>query len=325
MNTIILFFLFLSSSSIHTVLSRSLFNFQKLDLPSTSVGPDSITFDSFGRGPYTGISDGRIVKYNTSYFVEVYITSPHRTSSKCDGTDNPAILGPICGRPKGLDFYYKEKKLYIADAYKGFLVGEKKRLAVPLATGAEGVPFKFLSGLNVDQLTGDVYFADASSVFQLSQITAAVLANDRTGRLLKYSHRTKQVSVLLRRLGGAVGVALSSDGSFVLVSEYIAKRIIKFWLRGPMAFKSQVILNLQGNPTNIKRTQVGDSFWVAVNKMSLGLTVPIAININENGVVLRTIPLDRYYFNTTISEFSQRGSNFYVGSLQADFVGVLKK
>ncbi|XP_062115809.1 protein STRICTOSIDINE SYNTHASE-LIKE 12-like [Humulus lupulus] len=323
MNTIIIF-LFLSFCFMHLVFPQCPFNFRKLDLPSTSVGPSGIAFDSLGRGPYTGISDGRIVKYNTSNFIQVYITSPQRSSAVCDGTNNPAILGPICGRPKGVDFYYKENLLYITDAYKGFLVGGKKRLAKPLATGAEGVPFKYPVGINVDQLTGDVYFTDSSSVFQLSQMTQAVLVNDATGRLLKYNPKTKQISVLLRGIGGAAGVAISSDRSFVLVTEYIAKRIIKFWLRGPMAFKSQVILKLQGRPDNIKKTPTGDSFWVAVNTMSPGgLTIPMAIKINGNGDVLHTLPLDCYYFNTTIGEFNQRGSHFYVGSLEADFVGLL--
>ncbi|XP_062118830.1 protein STRICTOSIDINE SYNTHASE-LIKE 12-like [Humulus lupulus] len=148
------------------VLSQPVFNFQKLYLPSTSTGPEAIAFgpiDPFSGDLYTGISDGRIVKYNTSTFIEVYITSPNRSSVLCDGTNIAPILGPICGRP--------------IDAYKGFLMGGKEKLALQLATGAEGVPFKFPDGLNVDQLTGDVYFTDASSVFQMR--TFASLSNHR--------------------------------------------------------------------------------------------------------------------------------------------------
>ncbi|XP_060958275.1 protein STRICTOSIDINE SYNTHASE-LIKE 11-like [Cannabis sativa] len=160
---IIIVFLFFSFSSIHIVLSQ--LNFQKLDLPLTSSGPEAFAFDSIDSVSgefYTGISDGRIVKYNTTNFMEVYITAPNR-SRLCDGTN---MLGAICGRPVGIEFYYKEKLLYIADAYKGLLVGDKDKLAVQLATGAEGVP----DGLNVDQLTGDVYFTDASSVFEMRYI-----------------------------------------------------------------------------------------------------------------------------------------------------------
>ncbi|KAF4369811.1 hypothetical protein F8388_019691 [Cannabis sativa] len=318
---IIIVFLFISFFSIHIVLSQ--LNFQKLDLPLTSSGPEAFAFDSIDSVSgefYTGISDGRIVKYNTTNFIEVYITTPNR-SRLCDGTN---MLGAICGRPIGIEFYYKEKLLYIADAYKGLLVGGKDKLAVQLATGAEGVPFKFPDGLNVDQLTGDVYFTDASSVFEMSQLPLAVLVNDATGRLLKYSKTTQQVSVLLRGLAGAAGVAISSNASFVLVTEFITKRIQKLWLTGPLAFTSTVIKEFEGRPDNIKKTQIGDYFWVAVSTMSpIGITISSAVKIDGNGVVLQTIPLDRYYFNTAISEFNQRGSNFYVGSLQAGFVGLL--
>uniref|UniRef100_A0A803P958 Strictosidine synthase conserved region domain-containing protein n=1 Tax=Cannabis sativa TaxID=3483 RepID=A0A803P958_CANSA len=244
-----------------------------------------------------------------------------RSRLVCDGRNALGLLGPICGRPLGIDFYYKENLLYIADAYKGLLVGANETLAVQLATEAEGVPFKSPDGLNVDQLTGEVYFTDASSVYQISELPVAVLLNDSTGRLLKYNPVSKNVTVLLRGLGGAAGVAISNDSSYVLVSEYIPKRIQKYWLKGPMAFKSEVIINLEGRPDNIRKSPRGDSFWVAVTTTNLvGGTIPKAIEINGNGVILRNISLDRYY-STSISEFSQHGEQFYVGSLQARFVG----
>lgn len=51
---------------------------ERLPLPAT--GPESIAFDAAGGGPYTGISDGRILKYvNGSVgFVEFAITSSNR-------------------------------------------------------------------------------------------------------------------------------------------------------------------------------------------------------------------------------------------------------
>ena len=51
--------------------------------------------------------------------------------------------------------------------------------------------------------------------------TKDVEANDSTGRLLKYEVGTNQVTVLLINLSGAVGAAVSRDGGFVLVSEFI--------------------------------------------------------------------------------------------------------
>ena len=63
------------------VLSHPVFNFTKVDLPSTSVGPESITFDTkYGEEPYyTGISDGRILKYDgANGFMDYAFTVPNR-------------------------------------------------------------------------------------------------------------------------------------------------------------------------------------------------------------------------------------------------------
>lgn len=90
-----------------------------------------------------------------------------RSKAVCDGTTDPNS-GPTCGRPLGVGFNNLTGQLYIADAYSGLLVvGSNGGLATPVATTAEGVPFRFLNGLDVDQLTGDVYFTDASSVYEL--------------------------------------------------------------------------------------------------------------------------------------------------------------
>jgi sugar lactone lactonase YvrE len=69
----------------------------------------------------------------------------------------------ICGRPLGVRLYRKTGELYIADAYMGLMkVGPDGGEAQVLAKEADGVPFHFLNGLDVDQATGDVYFTDSS-------------------------------------------------------------------------------------------------------------------------------------------------------------------
>lgn len=53
--------------------------------------------------------------------------------------------------------------LYIADAFYGLLVvGPNGGLATQLAGG-----FKFATGLDIDLLTGNVYFSDASLTFDI--------------------------------------------------------------------------------------------------------------------------------------------------------------
>lgn len=50
-----------------------------LPLPQGTNGPESLAFDSFGGGPYTGISDGRIVKYSYPFgFIDFAFTAATR-------------------------------------------------------------------------------------------------------------------------------------------------------------------------------------------------------------------------------------------------------
>ncbi|XP_024032715.1 protein STRICTOSIDINE SYNTHASE-LIKE 11-like [Morus notabilis] len=224
-----------------------------------------------------------------------------------------------------MEFFIRKNMLFIADAFLGlFKVGLNGGLATQLANAAEGIPFRFLNGLSVDQHTGDVYFTDFSSRFLQTQIQQAVAANDSTGRLLKYDYRTKNVTVLLRRLSGANGVAISSDSSYVLVAEFLANRTRRFWLHGTKAFTSEIVATFRGMPDNIRRAPFGN-FLVAVNvERPAGgpRLIPTAIRINGAGQTLQTLPLDRYYNNTTISEVLQCGKQYYIGSVEANFVGV---
>ena len=124
-------------------------------------------------------------------------------------------------------------------------------------------------------------------------------------------------------LAGANGVALSSDRSYVLVAEFIANRIRRFWLRGPRALTSEVVATFEGRPDNIRKTNSGD-FWVAVTIERT--SIPTAIKINGNGKILRTLPLNPYYNATSVfSEFKEFGNKFCVGSVMESFVGVLHK
>lgn len=41
-------------------------------------GPESVTFDSLGRGPYTGVADGRVLFWDGSTWKDFAYTSPYR-------------------------------------------------------------------------------------------------------------------------------------------------------------------------------------------------------------------------------------------------------
>ncbi|KAK1564317.1 hypothetical protein Q3G72_000529 [Acer saccharum] len=89
----LLAFLFIFLSFPYMLL---LINLVKLPLTSTTKGTEALAFDATCFGPYTGVSDDRVLKYINPQvgFVEFSITSPN---------NNPA-LEPVCGRPLGLGF-----------------------------------------------------------------------------------------------------------------------------------------------------------------------------------------------------------------------------
>ncbi|KAK1417839.1 hypothetical protein QVD17_26973 [Tagetes erecta] len=176
-------------------------------------------------------------------------------ASLCEETD-----GPICGRPVALSFNYKSSDLYIVDAFFGLLVvGFNGGLATQLSGG-----YKYLTGIDVESYTGNVYMTDASLTYSIRRLAQPDFTPDSTGRLLKYDPRTQRVSVLINGLAGGGGPAVSSDRKYVLVPEYVNKRIQRYWLQGPKHGTNEVFMTDFGSPMNIKRAVNDGEFWVAV-------------------------------------------------------------
>ncbi|KAJ0083694.1 hypothetical protein Patl1_30252 [Pistacia atlantica] len=229
-------------------------------------GPESIAFDPLGRGPYTGVADGRILFWNGLKWTDFAYTSNNR-SELCDLKPSPfAYLKHehICGRPLGLRFDKKTGDLYIADAYLGLMkVGPEGGLATSLTTEAEGVPLRFTNDLDIDD-EGNVYFTDSSIVYQRRNFMQLVFSGDDSGRVLKYDPTTKQTTVLVRNLQFPNGVSLSKDKSFFLFVEGSVGRLRKYWLKGEKAGTSEVFAILPGYPDNVRTNEKGE-FWVAIH------------------------------------------------------------
>ncbi|XP_047313767.1 protein STRICTOSIDINE SYNTHASE-LIKE 10-like [Impatiens glandulifera] len=95
----------------------------------------------------------------------------------------------------------------------------------------------------------------------------SIVSGDKTGSLMKYDPKTKQVSVLLSNLSFPNGVALSEHGDFVLVSESTTGKILRLWLRTPKSGTVDVFAEFRGFPDNIKRRakEKGGGFWVGIH------------------------------------------------------------
>ncbi|KAL3533584.1 hypothetical protein ACH5RR_007105 [Cinchona calisaya] len=290
-----------------------------------AVGPETLAFDRNGGGPYTGVSDGRIIKWqaNESRWINFAVTTPHRYG--CEGPLDHTSTEPKCGRPLGLSFNHNTSDLYIADAYMGLLVvGPNGGLARPLAKEAQGIPFRFTNGVVVDQKSGQIYFTDSSTRFQRREFGFVMVSLDKTGRLLKFDPTTNKVTVLMGNLMFPNGVALSKTGDFLLITETTNSRILKFWLEPTKAGRVEVFAELPGIPDNINRNQQGE-FWVAVNsKNGESIRYGLAVKLNENGDILKTLEDKTGKTWKYGSDIVETNGYLWIGSVIVPYVVKLK-
>ncbi|KAJ3677512.1 hypothetical protein LUZ60_003236 [Juncus effusus] len=295
-----------------------------MQLPS-AVGPESITFDPAGYGPYTGVSNGRVLKWrgrNLGWAVFAY-NSMSRDKDCIGNVDE--MMESKCGRPLGLQFYNKTGNLYIADAYHGLLtVGPKGGQVEVLASEANGVPFRFLNGLDVNQETGDVYFTDSSTHITRREYFMVVLTGDSTGRLLKYNIKTKKLTVLGTGLKYPNGLTMSHDNTHLLISFTSLCQIKKYWIRGPKAGTFEHFADLPGYPDNIKKNHKGE-YWVTMSQLKnddRAAFLPehhVALRLSQNGKVLEALDGG---IMTSISEVLEREDSLFIGSVVNPYVGV---
>lgn len=132
--------------------------------------------------------------------------------------------------------------------------------------------------------------------------------------------------MLLRDLAVAPGVAVSKNGSYVLVSEFMENRIRRFWLTGDKQNTSEIFSRLPGRPDNIKRNSIGE-FWVAVSE-PLGPppppprppVLPLAMRINEEGHIFQAVPLVEEFGTKAASEVQEFNGTLYSASLHVSYV-----
>ncbi|KAK7261142.1 hypothetical protein RIF29_27446 [Crotalaria pallida] len=321
-------------------------------------GPESIAFDPLGRGPYTGVADGRILFWNGQSWTDFAYTSPNR-SEQCNPKASASPFSyveteHICGRPLGIRFDKKTGDLYIADAYFGLMkVGPQGGLATSLATEAEGVPLRFTNDVDIDQ-EGNVYFTDSSSSYQRRNFIQLVFSGEDSGRILKYNPATKETTVLARNIQFPNGISLSKDGSFFVFSEG-SGRLYKYWLKGDKAGTSEILAILPGFPDNVRVNGNGD-FWVAIHsrrymysylnalypklrKFILKLPIPaniqylhliggrfhaLVVKYSPQGKLLHILEDSEGKVVRAVSEVEEKDGKLWMGSVLMPFIAVYK-
>ncbi|CAI5950319.1 unnamed protein product [Closterium sp. NIES-64] len=237
------------------------------------IGPESLAVDTSGRGPYSGLADGRVVRRSAdgSQWVPFAQASPNRTPQLCDilpkSHPDPS-KEPLCGRPLGLRFHPVTGELYIADAYYGLnRVGLKGGLAEQLVGGksVDGQKVSFVNDLDIDaeDANGTVYFTVTSTKYEMRNFLSMILDGGANGGVYKYDVATGEVTQLVAGVAFANGIALSADRSFLVYCETIRARCNRYWLTGSKAGSHEVMVDLPGVPDNPRLNPRG-RFWIAM-------------------------------------------------------------
>lgn len=137
-----------------------------------------------------------------------------------------------CGRPLGLHFHHSDNDLlYIADSYKGLLLGNVTSGQVKTLVDAhhpgEGIlPMKLTNDVTVLS-NGSVFFTDSSSKFDRTSNRMEFLEGGGNGRLLHYNPFDRTVRVAAEGLHFANGITVAPDGEHLLISETTRARILR--------------------------------------------------------------------------------------------------
>lgn len=201
----------------------------------------------------------------------VYITT---TGGDIIRSDNQRIVpfAKLGGRPLGIETD-RDGSFVVATAYVGLQRIDSDGNVTTILDEVEGVPLATANNLAIGP-AGKIYFSESSRKFGAQSFRGTydtslldLMEHGGHGRVFVFDPVTGNVQQLLDGLNYANGIAISDDGSFLLVAETGNYRVLKYWLTGPQQGTSEVLLdNLPGFPDNLKSGLDG-RFW-------LGLAAP---------------------------------------------------
>ena len=200
---------------------------------------------------------------------EVYAATHDGRILVLDPDGGVRMLANTGGRPLGIELD-RSGDLIVADAMRGLLAVTPRGEVQVLTDTAAGVPIRYADDVDIAP-DGRIYFSDASTKFGAAQFGGTYPASlldinehGGHGRLLEYDPGSKQTRVLLDGLQFANGVAVTHDGTAVLVCETGNYRVLLYWLQGPRRGQhAPFIEHLPGFPDNISRG-LGGRYWLAL-------------------------------------------------------------
>lgn len=288
--------------------------------------PESVAVDADGR-IFTGLIEGTLVRVAPG--------------------EQPTIVAETGDQLLGMVFDAQGE--LIACSLGGRLLAISADGAVrTLVHEVDGAPLQLVNDVDIGP-DGTIFFSESST--ETTDTALDLLQHRGDGRLLAYDPATGATKVLLTGLYYANGVAVSADGSFVLVVETTAYRVRRVWLSGPRRGEDELFIeNLPGFPDGVSCDEDG-VFWLAlmnprntfidwslqhpwIRKVAARLPLAwfanaaprygfvLGFDADANVVANLQDPSGRHYAG--ISCVIRRGDRLYFGSLLEDSVGVLR-
>jgi sugar lactone lactonase YvrE len=207
------------------------------------TGPEYVEVDGAGR-VYAGWADGWIVRY------------------AADGSD-PHPVANTGGRPLGMRVL-GDSALVVADGRRGLLHVDPRGGVRVLADSFAGARLGLVDDVAVTADGRFAYFSDATTRFGLGEYVADLVEHGGHGRLFRLDLATGRLTLLMRGLQFANGVAMGPGDRYLLVAETGAYRVWRYWLQGPRAGRAEPFVeNLPGFPDNVTFNGA-DRVWVAI-------------------------------------------------------------
>jgi sugar lactone lactonase YvrE len=180
-----------------------------------------------------------------------------------------SVFADVGGRPLGIETD-RDGSLLVANAYRGLQrVTVDGQVSLILDT-VDGRPLLDANNIGIAP-DGTIYFSQSSDKFSSVNYQGSygaslldLLEHGGHGRILAFNASTGELKTVLDGLNYANGVAVSEDGSYLVIAETGHYRILKHWLAGPDHGTTEVLLeNLPAFPDNVKSGQNG-RFWIGM-------------------------------------------------------------
>jgi sugar lactone lactonase YvrE len=285
----------------------------------------------------------------------LYATTKAGLILQIDGYGKVREFADVGGRALGIETD-SDGTFVVANAYTGLQRISRDGHVESLLSDIDGRPLVYADDLAIAN-DGTIYFSEASTKFGAQESSGTyegslldIIEHGGHGQVIAFHPDEGKARIILDGLQFANGVAISDDQSYLLVAETGSYRILKFWLLGPRAGETDILIdNLPAFPDNINNGLNGN-FWVGLVAPRVELLdtlsdkpflrkvvqrLPASVRpkaepyshvflINGDGVVLMNLqdPAARYPSLTGVYETS---SSLYVTRLFGNELPVLDK